>query len=121
MSAYQQTVPGLMCRTWYGQCIQASGTDAAAQYACNQARDTQCGNLTTSDATNAGNGISPSGTASGSGSSASATTSGSSSSGTESAAPASSSAAPKSGAANLAMYGSSALVGGLLAVFGLAL
>jgi hypothetical protein len=120
MSAYQQTVPGLMCRTWYGQCIEASGTDAAAQYACNQARDTQCGNLTTSDATNAGNGISPSGTAS-SGSSASPTSSGSSTSGTESAAPASSSAAPKSGAANLAMYGSSALVGGLLAVFGLAL
>jgi cobalamin biosynthesis Mg chelatase CobN len=120
MSAYQQTVPGLMCRTWYGQCIAASGEDAAQQFACNQARDTQCGNLTTSDATDAGNGVAPSGSSS-SGSSSSPTSSGAMSSSTESAASSASSAAPASGAANLAMYGSSALVGGLLAVFGLAL
>jgi cobalamin biosynthesis Mg chelatase CobN len=119
MPAYEQTVPGLMCRTWYGQCIAASGEDATQQFACNQARDTQCGNLTTSDATDAGNGVAPSGSSSSG--SPSATSSGAMSSSTESAASSASSAAPASGAANLAMYGSSALVGGLLAVFGLAL
>ena len=26
MDAYQQTVPGLMCRYWYDQCIAATGS-----------------------------------------------------------------------------------------------
>jgi hypothetical protein len=119
MSAYQQTVPGLMCRAWFDQCITASGDDAAQQFGCTEARDNQCGNLTLQDATNAGNGVAPSGSSSAS-SSPSATSSGASSTGSETAAAASSSA-PASGAANVAMIGSSALVGGLLAVFGLAL
>ena len=121
MPSYEQSVPGLMCRSWFDQCIVASGEDAAQQYSCTQARDTECGNLTIQDATNAGNGVAASGSGSASSGSPSATSSGSSPSGTESAAASASSAAPASGAAHLVMYGSSALVGGLLAVFGLAL
>jgi hypothetical protein len=120
MPAYQQTVPGLMCRAWFINCIQASGEDAAKQFGCTEARDNECGNLTLQDATNAGNGINPSGSSSASGG-PSATSSGASSTGSETAAAAESSAPPASGAATVAMIGSSALVGGLLAVFGLAL
>src|SRR4051812_920476 len=94
MSKYQQTVPGLMCRTWYDQCIAASGSSDATQFQCIQARDNLCGNLTTKDATNAGNaGSSASGSASGSASA----TSGSSPTGSSSSS--ASSSTPSKGAA----------------------
>ncbi|KAH7391918.1 hypothetical protein BKA66DRAFT_510485 [Pyrenochaeta sp. MPI-SDFR-AT-0127] len=113
MSNYQQSVPGLMCRFWYDACINATGTDASAQFRCIQARDTQCGNLTT----DGGESSSPS--ASGSGSGSASRTSGASSSPTSS----SGGAAQTStgAAANLALYGTPALAGGLLALFGFAL
>ncbi|USP79741.1 hypothetical protein yc1106_07015 [Curvularia clavata] len=120
MSQYQQTVPGQMCLVWYSNCISASGTDATAQFECEQARDNLCGNKTIEQATEAGNsGSSSSGSSSASGSPSS--TSGSSPSPTGSAGAASSSSAPSGAAANLAMYSTSALAGGLLALFGLAL
>jgi hypothetical protein len=116
MQAYQQTVPGLMCRYWYDQCIAATGSDAAAQFQCNQARDNECGNLTTQDATDSGNSAS----ASGSSSSPSATGSDTPDS-TESAAASASSAAPTGAAGRIAVYGTPALAGGLFALFGFAL
>ncbi|KAF1943443.1 hypothetical protein EJ02DRAFT_453346 [Clathrospora elynae] len=115
MPQYQQSVPGQMCRFWYNACIQAAPNDAAGQFTCETARDQQCGNKTTSDATDAGNQDSSSASAS---SGASSTSSSPSSTG--SAGAATSSTAPAA-AANLAVYGAPALIGGLLAVFGLAL
>lgn len=117
MNQYQQTVPGQMCLVWYSNCIAASGTDATTQFECEQARDNLCGNKTIEQATEAGNSGSGSGSASGSPSA----TSGDSPSPTGSSGAATSSAAPQGAAANLAVYGTSALAGGLLAVFGLAL
>lgn len=116
MSNYQQTVPAQMCLFWYDSCIAATGTDAEAQFNCIQTRDARCGNDTvegtvsdsTSSASPSGTN-SPSGT-SGSGSEASPTSS-------DSSAPANSQAA----AASFATYGTPALAGGLLALFGLAL
>lgn len=116
MSEYQQTVPGLMCRVWYDQCIAATGSDDAAQFQCIQARDNLCGNLTTTDATNAGNAGS-SGSASASSSPSSTSGSSSDSSSTPSASP----TAAGNAAAALAQYGTTALAGGLLAIFGLVL
>ncbi|CAA9962375.1 hypothetical protein CFE70_005792 [Pyrenophora teres f. teres 0-1] len=118
MSKYQQTVPGLMCRVWYDQCIAATGSDDAAQFQCIQARDNLCGNLTTTDATNAGNaGNSASASAS---SKPSSTGSGGSSSGS-SPTPSASTAPAGNAAATLAQYGTPALAGGLLAIFGFVL
>lgn len=119
MSQYQQTVPGQMCLVWYSNCITASGTDATAQFECEQARNNLCGNKTIEQATEAGNSGSSSGSSSASGSPSS--TSGSSPSSTGSSGAATSSAAPQGAAANLAVYSTSALAGGLLALFGLAL
>ncbi|KAF1845628.1 uncharacterized protein K460DRAFT_377001 [Cucurbitaria berberidis CBS 394.84] len=116
LARYQQSVPGLMCRYWFDSCINATGTDASAQFRCIQARDTQCGNQTAKDSgSSASSSSSPTGSGSGS---ASRTSGGSSSSPTSSGATTSSSAAA---AANLAFYGTPALAGGLLALFGLAL
>jgi hypothetical protein len=117
MRSYQQSVDGLMCRFWYDQCINATGSDAAAQFQCTQARDNECGNLTTADATDAGN----EGGASSSGSSPSPTSSGSSPDSTGDAASASSSAPAQGAAAHVAFYGTPALAGGLFALFGFAL
>ncbi|KAG9196624.1 hypothetical protein G6011_01745 [Alternaria panax] len=117
MDAYQQTVPGLMCRYWYDQCIAATGSDAAAQFQCNQARDNECGNLTTTDATDAGNGAS----SSGSESSASATSSSSSPDNTADATESAASSTPTGAAGRIAVYGTPALAGGLFALFGFAL
>jgi hypothetical protein len=117
MEAYQQTVPGLMCRYWYDQCIAATGSDAAAQFQCNQARDNECGNLTTQDATDSGNAAS----SSGSDSSPSATSSGSSPDSTGDASASAASSTPTGAAARIAVYGTPALAGGLFALFGFAL
>jgi hypothetical protein len=109
---YQQSVPALMCRYWYDACVNATGTDAAAQYQCRAARDSQCGNLTTKAADGIySSSASPSSSATGS------LTSGASSSPTGSAAAQSS----KAVAAGVAQFGMPVLAGGLLAVFGFAL
>jgi len=117
MKKYEQSVDGQMCSYWYIQCIAATGSDAAAQFQCEQARDNECGTLTTSDATDAGNAG-----ASSSGSSPSATSSGSSSDSTETASASGASSTPTEGAAvRNAIYGTPALAGGLFALFGFAL
>jgi hypothetical protein len=108
---YEQTVPGQVCRFWFGACINATGTNAAQQFQCRQARDTQCGNLTTK----------ASGGASSSAGGPSATrSSGGGASNTGSAGSASSAPAA-GGAASVAQYGTPLLAGGLLALFGMAL
>lgn len=117
LAKYQQSVAGLMCQSfWYDACITASGTDAAQQRNCVTTRESQCGNLTT-DGTSAGG---SSGGASSSGSGGASRTSGSGSSPSNTGA-SSASASPTGAAANLAAYGTPALAGGLLAIFGLVL
>ncbi|EOA81016.1 hypothetical protein ACJQWK_09742 [Exserohilum turcicum] len=119
MDQYQQTVPGQMCRVWYSNCISASGTDATQQFECEQVLKNVCGNKTVQDATNAGNAGSSSASAS---SSPSATRSSGSGAATGSASGSAASSTPTRGAAaNLAFYGTSALAGGLFALFGMAL
>jgi hypothetical protein len=114
MSTYQQTVPGQMCLFWFDSCINATGSDATAQFNCIQARDTRCGNQTiekssSNSASSSASGTSrPTGTSGSGSSSASATGTG---------APANSQAA----AAIMSTFGAPALAGGLLALFGLAL
>lgn len=112
MKQYEQSVPGQMCRFWFDLCINATGSNLAEQFQCQQSRDTQCGNLTTKAAESSsastsggpsrtsGGGDSPSSTAGGAG------------------------ASQSSGAAALAFareYGTPALAGGMIALFGLAL
>ncbi|KAF1946278.1 hypothetical protein EJ02DRAFT_318206, partial [Clathrospora elynae] len=46
MSEYQQNFPGLICISWFDACINASSSDAGAQFQCVQARDNECGNKT---------------------------------------------------------------------------
>jgi hypothetical protein len=121
MSAYQQTVPAQMCYFWYDACINATIApngegNAAQQFSCQQARDSKCGNITIDESSSGSSSSSASAsgtsrpTSSGSGSSASPTAASS----------ASASASPGAAAANFA-FGTPALVGGLLAIFGLAL
>ncbi|KAF1920053.1 hypothetical protein BDU57DRAFT_508147 [Ampelomyces quisqualis] len=110
MTAYQQSVPGQMCRFWYGSCVEASGSNGAARFQCEQARDARCGNLTIDD-----NGSITTGSATPSG--GASRTSGGSGSESGSAGPSQTS----TGAAALAQYGAPILAGGFLAVFGIAL
>jgi hypothetical protein len=108
MSAYQQSVPGQMCRFWYGACVEASGSNGAARFQCEQARDARCGNLTIDDSGAITTGsATPSGGAS--------RTSGGGSAGSASPSPSS------TGAAAIAQYGAPILAGGLMAVFGIVL
>ncbi|KAF2266408.1 hypothetical protein CC78DRAFT_531795 [Lojkania enalia] len=111
MSDYQQSVPGLMCRRWFDDCIAASGDNLGEQEAC---KAITCGNRTavlgsasssaasTPPATSTGGNDEPTNTASGAGQSSSPT-----------------------GGANALLfardYGTPLLAGGLAAVFGLAL
>ncbi|KAF1929638.1 uncharacterized protein M421DRAFT_419424 [Didymella exigua CBS 183.55] len=116
MKTYQQTVPAQMCYYWYDACINATigangEGNAAQQFQCNQARDTECGN-TTIDESSSG-----SSSASASSSGASRTSGGASATGASSTG--SSTAAASSGAA--VALGTPALAAGLLAIFGLAL
>ncbi|KAF1360159.1 hypothetical protein EJ07DRAFT_117042 [Lizonia empirigonia] len=118
MSTYQQTVPAQMCYYWFNTCINATigangEGNAAEQYNCEQARDSKCGNTTIDD--------SSSGSSSSAASSATPSSSGGASAASSSPT-GSGSAAASSGAAvaNFA-FGTPALAGGLLAIFGLAL
>ena len=117
MKTYQQTVPAQMCYFWYDACINATigangEGNAAQQFQCTQARDSQCGN-TTFDESSDGSSSQASGSATGS---ATGTASRTSATGS---ATGSSTAAASSGAA--VALGTPALAAGLLAVFGLAL
>lgn len=117
MKTYQQTVPAQMCYFWYDACINATigangEGNAAQQFQCTQARDSQCGN-TTIDESSSGS-SSASSSASGT---ASRTSGGSSATGAS--ATGSSTAAASSGAA--VALGTPALAAGFLAIFGLAL
>jgi hypothetical protein len=115
MSSYQQTVPGQMCLFWFDSCINATGSDAEAQFNCIQARDTKCGNDTI-DASGSGSDSSSSASAStSSGATGSGAGSASSPTGSDAAEPS------KAAAASFSTYGTPALAGGLLALFGLAL
>ncbi|KAI4663859.1 uncharacterized protein J4E78_004278 [Alternaria triticimaculans] len=111
---YEQSVEGQMCRYWYDQCVTASGSDAAARFECEQARDAECG-TEKFDAAATSSGAASSG-------SPSATNSGSSPDNTGDAAASGASSTPTEGAAvRNAMYGAPALAGGLFALFGFAL
>ncbi|PSN60619.1 hypothetical protein BS50DRAFT_506222 [Corynespora cassiicola Philippines] len=116
MSEYQQSVPGQMCRFWYDACVAQTGSDRDAQFQCQQARDQNCGNLTTTD---------PEETSSSSASSTPTATGGSSGESGSSSATGSAGASESSGAAaalDVARhFGTPVLAGGILAVFGLAL
>jgi hypothetical protein len=112
MAPYQQSVPALMCRYWYGECVNATNENLAQQFQCEQARNANCGNLTVNDA-GAVSSSAPATSAT-----ASRTSGGASGSATGSSTPAASSGAA---AAALAQYGAPIFAGGLLAVFGIAL
>ncbi len=122
IKTYQQTVPAQMCYFWFDACINATfGADGegvrAEQFACRQARDTQCGN-TTIDESEDSSSASASSSATGTGSTGASNTA----SQTQASATGSSTAAASAGAAvaNFAL-GTPVLAGGLLAIFGLAL
>jgi hypothetical protein len=117
MKTYQQTVPAQMCYFWYDACINATIAadgegNAAQQFQCTQARNSECGN-TTFDESSDGSSSLATGSASGT---ASRTSGGASSTGSSTG---SSTAAASSGAA--VALGTPALAAGLLAIFGLAL
>ena len=108
MSDYQQSLPGLECRAWFGQCINGSGTDLLAQEQC---KSFSCGNKTTASAT-----------ASPSSSGSASSTGGSTGSATASAASSSSSSGAAATAFAVARdYSTPALAAGMAALFGLAL
>jgi hypothetical protein len=113
LKAYEQSVGGQMCYYWFDQCIAATGSDAAAQFQCKEARDNECGKAKfDSDAQTSG--------ASSSGS-PSATSGGSSPDNTGAAASGASSAPTEGAAVRNAMLGAPVLAGGLFALFGFAL
>lgn len=118
MKQYQQSVPALECREWYGQCVVAAGDgfqSAEWKRTCESNLASQCGNLTiqkspsTSGSSSSGSGSLPSRTSTGS---PSATNSGSSTS---------SSANAASAVAMAREFGLPVLAGGLVALFGIAL
>jgi len=124
MAEYQQSVPALMCRYWYGLCtnatIGANGEgNSAEQYACLQAQNENCGNKTTNDAsttsaTTSGS-SSPSSTGSDSGSSAQQSGSATSSAATGA------SSTPGAAVRLAQEFGAPVLAGGMIALFGIAL
>ncbi|KAI8936026.1 hypothetical protein NX059_007528 [Plenodomus lindquistii] len=118
LANYQQSVVGLMCQNfWFDACIGASGSNAAQQRACVTTRESECGNLTTDGANTGGSSDDDDSSSSSASASSTPTASGSSSpSASGSGAAATTTAA--GAAANLAVYGTPALAGGLLAVFG---
>lgn len=116
LANYQQSVAGLMCQNfWYDACISASGSDAAAQRRCVLTRESECGNLTT-DGTSSGGGSS--GGSSSASASPSRTASGDATASATGTGGAAATTTAAGGAANLAVYGTPALAGGLLAMFG---
>ncbi|KAF2185104.1 hypothetical protein K469DRAFT_708387 [Zopfia rhizophila CBS 207.26] len=110
MSEYQQSVPGLMCRQWFENCIAASGEDLEKQEAC---KSVECGNKTTRAAASSSAAASDGPTATGGGGDQASATAGSPTS------------AQSSGAATaLAIardYGTPVLAAGMMALFGFAL
>jgi len=102
-----------MCLYWFDACINATGTDLAAQFQCTTTRDSECGNLTSKGEQSTSSSASPSQTAS--------QTSGSAGTATA----ATTSSASTGGAATaIAMareYGTPLFAGGMAALFGLAL
>ncbi|KAF3005926.1 hypothetical protein E8E13_009863 [Curvularia kusanoi] len=121
MKTYQQTVPAQMCYFWYNACINATigangEGNAAEQFQCTQARNSQCGN-TTFDESSDGSSSQASSTSSSSGGASRTSSAASGASG----AAATGSARPSSAADLLQALGTPALAGGLLAFFGLAL
>jgi hypothetical protein len=110
LAPYEQTVPGQMCRFWFDSCINATGSNLAAQFQCTSARDQQCGNLTTKNSATTSSAMRSATGSSGSGGSSPSATGGSGG------APAASGAAVA-----LAQYGTPILAGGLLAIFGIAM
>lgn len=124
ISDYQDTLPFYICSRWRDDCTAAHPNDLSGQTAC---QSVTCG---TKNATAGASSTTPSGSESDSSASASASSSASatasSSSGSESSASASSDAAQSSETGNAAAaigmnYGTGILMGGMLAVFGLAL
>jgi hypothetical protein len=111
MTNYEQSVPGQMCRKWFGECITASGQDRAKQFQCQLASQATCGNLTTKSNT-------PSASSSASGSASRTSGSPAATSPGASGAASSPSAAA---AASLSQFATPVLAGGLLALFGMAL
>ncbi|KAF9730596.1 hypothetical protein PMIN06_007669 [Paraphaeosphaeria minitans] len=122
MSDYVQTVPGQMCRYWYAACTNATFAadgegNATQQFACDQAQQQQCGNLTTKDAstTSASSSGGSRPTSTGSSESSSETSSQTSSSASES-------TSTPGAAVRLAQeFGAPVLAGGMIALFGIAL
>ncbi|CBX90202.1 hypothetical protein IAQ61_001699 [Plenodomus lingam] len=116
LADYQQSVAGLMCQNfWFDACISASGSDATAQRSCVSTREAECGNRTTDGASSGGS--------NGGGSSSASPSATQSSNGGATPSPSGSGGAAATttaagGAANLAVYGTPALAGGLLALFG---
>lgn len=117
MTQYQQSVPALQCREWYGQCVIAAGDgfqSAEWKRTCEDNLNSKCGNLTiqksaASSGSSSSSGSLPSRTSTGS---PSATNSGSS------AATSSNAAAALDVARE---FGMPVLAGGLVALFGIAL
>lgn len=109
---YQQSVTAQMCNFWFGACINATGTNAAQQFQCEQAQKSQCGNLTIDESDSS----SPSSTG---GSRPTGSSGNNAPTGTGSNAASSSTGAAALMIAN--QYGTPALLGGMLAIFGLAL
>ncbi|KAF1838621.1 hypothetical protein BDW02DRAFT_576116 [Decorospora gaudefroyi] len=115
LADYEQSVPGQMCRAWFMACNEAAGDDADVLDACERAEENECGDLKTEDATEAGNEDS----ASASSSATPSATNTDSPSGTQS--EAATDPTGTGAAANLVGYGTPALVGGFLAMFGFVL
>jgi hypothetical protein len=112
MTNYEQTVPALMCRSWFAACNVAAGDNRQQKADCETAMKANCGTLTTK-ANPPGASSSVSGSAS--------RTSGAAASATSAGASGASAAASQAAAASLGQYATPVLAGGLLAIFGMAL
>ncbi|KAJ4301171.1 hypothetical protein N0V90_003261 [Kalmusia sp. IMI 367209] len=116
MSDYQQSVPGQMCRFWYGRCINQTNQIASQQFACDQTRNQECGNQTTKDESETSSSSSassrPTSTSGSDSSSGSPTSSGTAESSTSS---------PGAAVRLAREFGAPVVAGGLIAFFGIAL
>lgn len=113
MSLYEQSVPGLMCRFWFRQCIGATNQNLDLQDFCRAEQAAKCGNLTTRSTTTTTTSGSPTASNTRGGGSADATSS--------SASPATSSPGAAAAIAIAREFGTPLLAGGVLALFGFAL
>lgn len=114
MSAYEQSVPGQMCRFWYSLCTNATVGNADQQFLCDTTRNERCGNLTTAEGE-------ASSTASGGATSSPTGTGGSSASSTATGTGASQSTGAAAVLDVAREFGTPVLAGGLIALFGFAL